>query len=304
VAPYFFLGKITLGQMTQTAGAFGRVESALNFFIARYQSLASYKAVVERLTTFRAAIEEARKLGTKPPRIEQMKHFGRDLVLRDLVLSLPNGREIVYADQLTIQVGTTTLVSGPSGSGKSTLFRAISGIWPYGRGTILHPADARFMLLPQRPYMPSGPLRVAVTYPSVAGTYGDQAVREALGFARLSSLAAEIDNEDNWPQRLSGGEQQRLAIARAMLDKPDWLFLDEATSALDEELEAEIYRILIEALPNTTIVSIGHRSTLIALHQRHIEMVPRRGCMFEPISTTRVRSSATAQPSVSDASPP
>ena len=144
-----------------------------------------------------------------------MKHFGRDLVLRDLVLSLPNGREIVYADQLTIQVGTTTLVSGPSGSGKSTLFRAISGIWPYGRGTILHPADARFMLLPQRPYMPSGPLRVAVTYPSVAGTYGDQAVREALGFARLSSLAAEIDSEDNWAQRLSGGEQdQRLRLCR------------------------------------------------------------------------------------------
>src|SRR5499427_4782048 len=158
VAPYFFLGKITLGQMTQTAGAFGRVESALTFFIARYQSLASYKAVVERLTTFRAAIEEARKLGTTPPRIEQMKHFGRDLVLRDLVLSMQNGRELVYADQVTNEADKTTLVSGPSGSGKSTLFRAIFGIWPYGRGTILRPADARFMLLPQRPYVPSGSL--------------------------------------------------------------------------------------------------------------------------------------------------
>jgi putative ATP-binding cassette transporter len=201
--------------MTQTAGAFGRVEAALNFFITRYQSLASYKAVVERLTTFRAAIEEARKLGTKPPRIEQMKHFGRDLLLRDLVLSLPNGREIVHADRLTIEGGATTLVSGPSGSGKSTLFRAISGIWPYGRGTIVRPADASFMLLPQRPYVPSGSLRIAVTYPSVAGTYGDQAVREALGFAHLSSLAAEIDSEDNWAQRLSGGEQdQHLRLCR------------------------------------------------------------------------------------------
>ena len=137
-----------------------------------------------------------------------------------------------------------------------------------------------------------------MTYPSVAGTYGDQAVREALVFAHLSSLAAEIDREDNWPQRLSGGEQQRLAIARAMLEKPDWLFLDEATSALDEELEAEIYRILSEALPNTTIVSIGHRSTLIALHQRHIEMVAGQRDIFEPISTIPVRSSARAQPSV------
>jgi vitamin B12/bleomycin/antimicrobial peptide transport system ATP-binding/permease protein len=282
VAPYFFLGKITLGQMTQTAGAFGRVESALTFFIARYQSLASYKAVVERLTTFRSAIDEARRLGTKPPRIERTECFGRDLVLRDLVLCLPDGREIVWVGRLTIEAGTTTLVSGPSGSGKSTLFRAISGIWPYGRGTIERPADAAIMLLPQRPYVPSGTLKTAVVYPSVVGTYGDQAVRQALEFARLAPLACEIDTEDNWPQRLSGGEQQRLAVARAILDKPDWLFLDEATSALDEKLEAEIYRMLTEVLPNTTIVSIGHRSTLIALHRRHIEMQPGQAGIFEP----------------------
>jgi putative ATP-binding cassette transporter len=282
VAPYFFLGKITLGQMTQTAGAFGRVESSLTFFIARYQSLASYKAVVERLATFRQAIDEARRLGTKPPRIERTEHFGRDLVLRDLVLCLPDGREIVSADRLTIEAGTTTLVAGPSGSGKTTLFRAISGIWPYGRGTIDRPADATLMLLPQRPYVPSGTLKTAVTYPSVAGAYSDNAVRQALELARLASLACEIDREDNWPQRLSGGEQQRLAIARAILDRPDWLFLDEATSALDEELEAEIYRMLSEVLPNATIVSIGHRSTLLALHRRHIEMEPGQGGIFEP----------------------
>jgi putative ATP-binding cassette transporter len=285
VAPYFFLGKITLGQMTQTAGAFNRVESSLTFFISRYQSLASYKAVVERLTTFRFAVDEGRRLGTKPPRIEHTEHSGRDLVLQDLELCLPDGREILCVDRLTIEAGTTTLVSGPSGSGKSTLFRAISGIWPYGRGTIDHPANATFMLLPQRPYVPSGALKTAVAYPSVASAYSDKAVREALALARLASLACEIDSEDNWPQRLSGGEQQRLAIARAILDKPDWLFLDEATSALDETLEAEIYRMLSEVLPNTTIVSIGHRSTLIAIHIRHIEMKPGpQGGIFEPRS--------------------
>ena len=249
IAPYFFLAKLTLGQMTQTAGAFGRVESALTFFIARYQSLASYKAVVERLATFRSAIDEARALGTKPPRIERTEHSGRDLVLRGLVLRLPDGGEIVKVDRLMIEAGTTTLVSGPSGSGKSTLFRAISGIWPYGRGTIDLPADASIMLLPQRPYVPSGTLKTAVAYPSVVGTYSDEAVREALELARLASLACEIDSEDNWPQRLSGGEQQRLAIARAIFDKPAWLFLDEATSALDEKLEAEIYRMFREVLP-------------------------------------------------------
>jgi putative ATP-binding cassette transporter len=304
IAPYFFLGKITLGQMTQTAGAFGRVESALTFFIARYQSLASYKAVVERLTTFRAAIDEARRVGAKPPRIERTKHSGRDLVLRDLILSLPDGREIVCARRLTLEAGTTTLVSGPSGSGKSTLFRAISGIWPYGRGTIDRPADATVMLLPQRPYVPSGTLRTAVAYPSVAGAYSDKAVREALELARLAPLACEIDSEDNWPQRLSGGEQQRLAIARAILGRPDWLFLDEATSALDEKLEAEIYRMLSEVLPNTTIVSIGHRSTLIALHRRHIEMEPGQDGIFEPTPTMEVGSSAGAQPWISDSRPP
>ena len=296
IAPYFFLGKITLGQMTQTAGAFGRVESALTFFIARYQSLASYKAVVERLTTFRSAIDRARQLGTKPPRIEHTKHFGRDLVLRDLLLCLPDGREIVYAERLTIEAGTTTLVSGPSGSGKSTLFRAISGIWPYGRGTIDRPADATIMLLPQRPYVPSGTLKTAVAYPSIAEAYDNKAVRQALELAHLASLAGEIDREDNWPQRLSGGEQQRLAIARAILDKPNWLFLDEATSALDEKLEAEIYRMLSKVLPNTTIVSIGHRSTLIALHRRHIEMEPGQGDVFEPTPTIEVGSSVGAQP--------
>jgi putative ATP-binding cassette transporter len=282
VAPYFFLGKITLGQMTQTAGAFGRVEAALTFFIARYQSLASYKAVVERLTTFRSAIDEARRLGTKPPRIERTEHLGRDLVLRDLALCLPDGRAIVCADRLIIEAGTTTLVSGPSGSGKSTLFRAIAGIWPYGRGTIDRPANATIMLLPQRPYIPSGTLKTAVAYPSVTGAYSDEAVRYALELARLAALVCEIDREDNWPQRLSGGEQQRVAIARAILEKPDWLFLDEATSALDEALEAEIYDVLSEVLPNTTIVSIGHRSTLMALHRRHIKMEPGQDGTFEP----------------------
>jgi putative ATP-binding cassette transporter len=257
--------------------------------------LASYKAVVERLTTFRSAIDEARALGTKPPRIERTEHSGRDLVLRDLVLRLPDGREIVKVDRLMIEAGATTLVSGPSGSGKSTLFRAVSGIWPYGRGTIDRPADATIMLLPQRPYVPSGTLKTAVAYPSVASAYSDESVREALELARLASLACEINSEDNWPQRLSGGEQQRLAIARAVLDKPDWLFLDEATSALDEKLEAEIYRMLSEVLPNTTIVSIGHRSTLIALHRRHIEMQPGQGGIFEPMPTLLGRAAVITQ---------
>lgn len=205
VAPYFVLGKITLGQMTQTAQAFGRVEATLAFFIARYQSLASYKAGVERLSTFRSALDEVRSLGTKPPRIEHNRHSGRDLVLRDLNLSLPDGREIVRVERPIFEAGTATLISGPSGSGKSTLFRAISGIWPYGQGTIDNPADTRAMLVPQRPYVPSGTLKTAVTYPSIADDYDDTDVRKALILAQLASLSGEIDREDLWGQRLSGG---------------------------------------------------------------------------------------------------
>ncbi|HEV8679523.1 MAG TPA: ATP-binding cassette domain-containing protein, partial [Stellaceae bacterium] len=216
------------------------------------------------------------------PRIEHKTHSGRDLVLRDLSLSLPDGREIVRVDRLVFAAGVATLISGPSGSGKSTLFRAISGIWPYGRGTIDNPADTRAMLLPQRPYVPSGTLKTAVTYPSVAETYGDEDVRKALILAQLAPLVGEIDREDLWAQRLSGGEQQRLAIARVLLDRPDWLFLDEATSALDEDMQAEIYRMLSRQLPRTTIVSIGHRATLVALHRRHIEMEPRSDGRFVP----------------------
>jgi putative ATP-binding cassette transporter len=269
--------------MTQTAGAFGRVEAALTFFVARYQSLASYKAVVERLTTFGAAIDSARALGTRPPRLERMEHPARDLVVQDLVLGLPNGREIVHVERLAFEAGATTLLSGPSGSGKSTLFRAISGIWPYGAGMIACPAGASIMLLPQRPYVPAGTLKTAVSYPSLADTHGDEEVREALRLVRLPSLLDDLAAEDNWLQRLSGGEQQRVAIARAVLNRPDWLFLDEATAALDEALEADLYSMLHEVLPGTTIVSIGHRSTLIGLHRRHIEMVLQPRGVFTPL---------------------
>jgi putative ATP-binding cassette transporter len=193
---------------------------------------------------------------------------------------------------VTLRPGESTLLTGPSGSGKSTLFRAIAGIWPFGRGDIAVPRGASMMLLPQRPYIPIGTLRGAVTYPGIAGTYGDTAVGEALRAVRLPHLVEHVDREDNWSQRLSGGEQQRLAIARALLAKPDWLFLDEATAALDEPTEEAIYRMLRERLPDTTIVSIGHRSTLAAFHDRRLELAPGRDGIFSPVD---VRAPVSAQ---------
>jgi putative ATP-binding cassette transporter len=171
--------------------------------------------------------------------------------------------------------GESVVVSGPSGSGKSTLFRAISGIWPYGRGRISKPEGAHIMVVPPKPYIPIGTLRAAVSYPAVPGTYSDDDIRSALADALLGDLVGELDHEEVWSQRLSSGELQRLAVARALLMRPDWLLLDESTSAVEEKLETELYAVLARRLPNTTIVSIGHRSTLVGLHRRHLEMTPQ-----------------------------
>ena len=179
--------------------------------------------------------------------------------------------------------GERTLMTGPSGSGKSTLFRAIAGIWPFGEGEVLIPQGQSMMLLPQRPYIPIGTLREAVTYPSHGNAYGDAEIADALRAAKLPQIADKLDEERAWSQTLSLGEQQRLAVARALLAKPDWLFLDEATAALDEPTEAEIYGVIREHLPASTVISIGHRSTLNAFHDRRIDMTRQDNGLFTPV---------------------
>lgn len=291
-APFYFLGKVQLGTLTQTAGAFGRVEAALSFFVDRYVALADYKAVVDRLSTFDAAIDRGHALGREGTRITLVEHPGDTVEIQELSLGLPEGRIIVKVDRLIFHPGETALVTGPSGSGKSTLFRAISGIWPFGDGRVLTPAGASMMLLPQRPYIPIGTLRGAITYPSPEGAYDDSAIGEALRAAKLPQLSDRLDEERFWAQVLSLGEQQRLALARALLAKPDWLFLDEATAALDEPTEEAVYAMLRERLPDTTVVSIGHRSTLTAFHERRIDMRPGSAGIFAPGD---VRAPAAAQ---------
>ena len=229
-APSYFLGRITLGQFQRTAGAFNRVESALSFFITAYATLASYKANIDRLTTFNAAMDRAEALGRNSA-IELRDDPGRDLRVEALTLALPDGRVIATADGLTFREGESVLLTGPSGSGKSTLFRALSGIWPFGSGIVRVPAGRSVMLLPQKPYLPMGTLRAAVAYPGLVDQYDERDIRDALVAARLQPLADRLDEEAAWAQTLSGGEQQRVAVARALLARPDWLFLDEATAS-------------------------------------------------------------------------
>ena len=284
-APFYFIGKIQLGVLTQTASSFGRVEGSLSFFIDAYVSLADYLSVIQRLVTFDDSIGKARRMGDKPPRIAFSTEATTDISISDLTLSLPDGREIVSAE-VNFASGQSVLISGPSGSGKSTLLRAIAGIWPYGHGKIGIPADATLMLLPQKPYLPSGTLRDCVAYPSGEGTYLEKEIIDALKIVGLDRLITSLDDATNWSQRLSGGEQQRLAIARALLARPDWLFLDEATSALDEDSEAFLYRALKEHLKTTTLISIGHRSTLRVLHDRLMRM-ESQGTLFSPVDISR-----------------
>ncbi len=285
-APFYFAGKIQLGVMTQTASAFGRVEGALNFFVNYYSSLASFKAVVNRLTSFAGAIERAKAMAATGPSRMPAPAGKPSVALEGIGIALPDGRRIVEAAGLSYAAGESALLAGPSGSGKSTLFRAISGIWPFGEGRVHVPAGAEVMVVPQKPYIPIGTLRAAVSYPGGPDTYSDADIRSALADARIAFLADQLDREEIWSQRLSGGEQQRLAVARALLKQPDWLFLDESTSALDEKLEAELYLMLKQRLPKTTIVTIGHRSSLAAFHVRRLDMTEADAGHFTPRDTT------------------
>jgi putative ATP-binding cassette transporter len=266
--PRFFAGAITLGVMTQTAQAFSQVQTALSFFIDNYTTVAELRAVMDRLMGLQSAIDH------KPvTSIEVARQAGQaDIGVSDLTLSLPNGQALLEDTTFALPKGKSTLITGTSGSGKSTLFRALAGIWPFGAGQVRVPAGARVLFLPQKPYIPIGTLRDAVKYPDERSTASDADVEAALEAARLGPFARRLDEVAHWTYVLSGGEQQRLAVARALVFKPDWLFLDEATASLDEATEAAIYGELKRRLPNATIVSIGHRPSLRQWHDREIQL--------------------------------
>jgi vitamin B12/bleomycin/antimicrobial peptide transport system ATP-binding/permease protein len=220
------------------------------------------------------SIQSAQHLAAGTASIKSVPSKNEDEIgLRQLLVRLPNGEPLVAADGFKLRAGERTLVTGPSGSGKSTLLRAIAGIWPFGDGTIAIPANAAVMMLPQRPYFPVGSLHAAIVYPGEASSFSPDQVRETLVAIGLPQLAERLNEEAHWNRMLSLGEQQRLGLARALLHAPKYLFLDEATASLDEPSEAALYRLLLHKLPATTIVSIGHRSTLEAFHDRKLTLV-------------------------------
>ena len=262
-SPRFFSGAIQLGQLMQISSAFGQVQNSLSWFVDSYSGLASWRATTDRLTSFDENMTASEAL---LPTQNAINASSNSLSTNDLTLSLPNGKVLLAHAALNAQAGESILLNGPSGSGKSTLFRAFAGIWPFSKGQIHMPANAMF--IPQHPYFPNGTLRDALAYPEPAAKYDDAALQTALTEALLPQLASRLDDTEAWGQMLSGGEQQRLAIARVLLKKPQWIFADEATSALDVEAENTLYKRLLAGvlIAKGAIISIAHRPSVTAFH--------------------------------------
>jgi len=275
-APRYFAGAIQLGGLMQINSAFSQVQGALSWFVDAFTSLADWKASVNRLVVFVDAIDQAQIDAINMARLSGHDRSDNTLVVNDLNILLPDGRPLLNDVDFTLMPGQHVLVSGPSGSGKTTLFRALAGLWPFGQGKVHLPKQANAMFLPQRPYLPISTLRDALCFPLGIDAFPTSALTEVLTSVNLGHLVAQLDDSNNWSMVLSGGEQQRVALARAVLAKPDWLFLDEATSALDEESEQQMYRLLTERLPQSSIISIAHRSSLAKYHDLRLSIDAQR----------------------------
>jgi vitamin B12/bleomycin/antimicrobial peptide transport system ATP-binding/permease protein len=275
-APRYFRGELTLGGLMQTISAFSQVQESLSFFVQSYKQISEWCSVVERLSGFELALEHVRVQAANGEGVRRSNGDDTRLTVKGVDLQLPDGQPLIANVNLSLFRGDTVLLGGSSGSGKSTLLRAIAGIWPFGSGEIVGPADTRLLFLPQKPYLPIGTLREVVSYSMRAGGVDDASLREALVAVGLSNLAGRLDEAAHWALQLSPGEQQRIAFARALVQQPEWLFLDEATSAVDEASEVRLYGLLRERLAETTLFSIGHRATLRPFHARRL-LVQRNG---------------------------
>jgi putative ATP-binding cassette transporter len=283
-APRYFAGLVPLGNLTQTAGAFGYVQGALSWFVDSYPTVATWMAVVERLTSFGEAMERAKELEAAD-HIRVAPAAGGALRVKNLDVRLPDGATLLDGVSMNVAAGETVSIGGPSGSGKSTLFRVLSGLWPWGEGEVAMPEGGRVLFLPQRSYLPIGTLKDALTYPQHGAGIEDARCREVLEACLLGHLVSRLDENTNWSLALSVGEQQRLAFARALLLEPKWIFIDEGTSALDTKMEAHLYTLLKQRLPGTAIVSIAHRPDVVAVHNRHLNIDPERHALVEGVGT-------------------
>lgn len=259
-APLYFAKIITMGSIMQISSAFGRVQDSLSTLVSNFTSWASWKSVVDRLALFYLSMEEVEKL-----RCIAIEKNATKLEVRDLQIKSPRDKLLLDHVNLDLSSGESLLIRGASGCGKSTLIKALAGIWPYTQGQVRYLNEAKVLFLSQKPYLPQGSLRLAASYPSAP--IEDGRTEQFFKLVGLEHLIPHLDEVDTWSHILSLGEQQRVAIVRALLNQPDMLFLDEASSAMDEQSEALVYDLLNQYLPHCIMISVGHRSTLIAKHK-------------------------------------
>lgn len=279
-SPRFFAGAITLGVLMQITAAFGQVQTSLNYFVDNYPRIAEWRSHVERLLEFEDALNSSGEATHESGEVTTIvlsdcatEGCEEELDFENLQLTTSEGNVVIEDANSRIAKGERVLLTGPSGSGKSTLFRAIAGLWPWGVGRIVVPERRCMMFMPQRPYLPLGSLRAALTYPASPRRFSTKALKDALKRCHLEHLLARLDDQERWDRVLSVGEQQRLAFCRVLLHKPDWIFMDEATSALDEEMQQSVMALFDKELSRTTIVSIAHRPGMEAFHNRTMKLV-------------------------------
>jgi putative ATP-binding cassette transporter len=275
-APAYFGGSLTLGGLIMVAGAFTQVQGAMRWFVDNFSRLADWRAAVHRVARFREALDNLPAVEEGAQEIKRALHPDGHLAFEGVRILLPDGHIVIEDATVSIAPGERVLIVGETGRGKSTLFRAVAGLWPWGSGTILTPAPETMAFLPQRPYLPLGTLRNALSYPSPPDAFPDADVRQALERCDLGNLIAKLDKVERWDNELSLGEQERLAFARLLLHKPGWVFLDEATAALDEDSQRHVMNLFDKELKNTTVMSIGHRPDLAAYHTRMLQLVHGR----------------------------
>lgn len=273
--PKFLDGSMSLGQVMQAASAFTIVQGAFGWLVDNYPRLADWNACARRVASLMMSLDglERAERSDTLGRIARAHTEGDTmLTLRDLSVKLGDGTAVVKETQVEIEAGERVLVAGESGSGKSTLVRAIAGLWPWGSGSVNFHPDSRLFMLPQKPYIPTGTLRRAVSYPQSADVWSLEDIAAALEKVGLGHLVDKIEDAAPWDQTLSGGEKQRLTFARLLLHDPDIIVMDEATAALDEKSQDRMMEIVTEELPKATIVSVAHRPELEAFHSRKITL--------------------------------
>ena len=279
-APRYFRRELNFGGFMQVVQAFSQVEDALSYFIQIYNDIAKFAAVIRRLGTFTEHMEAVEAL---PNDVVRQGTANGNLLLDGVQVRLPDGRVLLQDCSLDLPAGSYILITGPSGCGKSTLLRTIAGIWPFGQGTLKMPEAGRVLFLPQRPYLPLGSLRRAVYYPLPVSEDSSERLYEAMRLVDMEKFIDKLDAVDDWSRILSLGEQQRIAFARVLLVKPQWVFLDESTSALDEPREKAMYELLKKELPDTSVISVGHRSTLFAQHAQELHLAGNGEWLLRPI---------------------